>query len=101
MILVLKELSTNLIYVYNYFYSTYRNELFLSEDKTLIDEYCGSNFNQWLIVSQVTFTNESLKAYDVCEVSVSKCEGHVCPRCWNITASEAEDGLCKRCASVL
>ena len=37
MILVLKELSTNLIYVYNYFYSTYRNELFLSEDKTLID----------------------------------------------------------------
>ena len=72
-----------------------------SEDKTLIDEYCGSNFNQWLIVSQVTFTNESLKAYDVCEVSVSKCEGHVCPRCWNITASEAEDGLCKRCASVL
>ena len=37
MILVLKELSTNLIYIYNYFYSTYRNELFLSEDKTLID----------------------------------------------------------------
>lgn len=37
MVLVLKELSTNLIYVYNYFYSTYRNKLFLSEDKTLID----------------------------------------------------------------
>lgn len=37
MVLVLKELSTNLIYVYNYFYSTYRNKIFLSEDKTLID----------------------------------------------------------------
>lgn len=71
------------------------------EDKALIDEYCESKFNQWLIVSQVTFTNESLKAYDACEVSVSKCEGHVCPRCWNITSSDAEDGLCKRCASVL
>ena len=42
-----------------------------------------------------------LKQYEVCQVEVEKCEGKVCPRCWNITDSHAEDGLCERCAEVL
>ena len=71
------------------------------ELSTLINKYCGAHFNQWLIVSKAELCNEELKTYDVCQVSVEKCNGHVCPRCWNITDSTAEDGLCERCASVL
>lgn len=72
-----------------------------AEDRTLIEAYCPQSFHQWLIVSQVSFTDEQLKAYEVCQVHVLKCDGDVCPRCWNITNSNAEDGLCDRCASVL
>lgn len=71
------------------------------EDRALIKKYCGSNFHQWLIVSKVSFSIDELKAYDVCQAAVEKCEGVVCPRCWNITESHAEDGLCDRCAAVL
>ncbi|MGX8851346.1 isoleucine--tRNA ligase [Amedibacillus sp. YH-ame10] len=71
------------------------------EDRKLIDTYCGNNFHQWLIVSKVSFSVDELQAYEVCQASVEKCEGSVCPRCWNISDSHAEDGLCERCASVL
>ena len=71
------------------------------EDRALIEEYCGNKFNQWLIVSRVSFSVDELKAYEVCQIAVEKCEGKVCPRCWNITESNAEDGLCERCAAVL
>jgi len=71
------------------------------EDRALIEEYCGNKFNQWLIVSRVSFSVDELKAYEVCQIAVEKCEGKVCPRCWNITESNAEDGLCQRCAAVL
>lgn len=71
------------------------------EDQALIDAYCKDQFHQWLIVSKVSFTDEELPAYEVCQVSVAKCEGKVCPRCWNITDSTREDGLCDRCHDVL
>ena len=71
------------------------------EDRALIEKLCGNHFNQWLIVSKVSFSVDKLKQYEVCGVAIEKCEGKVCPRCWNITASHAEDGLCERCAEVL
>ena len=71
------------------------------EDRALIEKLCGNHFNQWLIVSKVSFSVDELKQYEVCQVEVEKCEGKVCPRCWNITDSHAEDGLCDRCAEVL
>ncbi|MEG2801502.1 MAG: isoleucine--tRNA ligase [Longicatena sp.] len=71
------------------------------DDRKLIETYCGTKFNQWLIVSKVSFSIDELTKYDTIEVSIEKCEGKVCPRCWNITDSSAEDGLCERCAAVL
>ena len=56
---------------------------------------------QWLIVSKVTFTQESLQAYPTCELAISKAEGQPCPRCWNVTDSTHEDHVCDRCVSVL
>lgn len=64
--------------------------------KSVID-----NLAQWLMVSRVEFTQDELKAYEACQVAVEKTVGHVCPRCWNYTESEHEDGLCDRCAAVL
>ena len=72
-----------------------------AEDHALIEEVFPDTFHQWLIVSKVSFTDAQLPAYEVCGVQVEKCEGTVCPRCWNITDSDAEDGLCARCAHVL
>ncbi len=68
------------------------------EDRALIESVCGDHFNQWLIVSKVSFSVDELKAYEVCQVEVEKCEGVVCPRCWNITDSHDEDGPRARCA---
>ncbi|MEG0423646.1 MAG: isoleucine--tRNA ligase [Erysipelotrichaceae bacterium] len=70
-------------------------------DKQLIDEILGDKFAQWLIVSRATLTNATLQSYEVCSVGVEKCEGVVCPRCWNISESTSEDGLCDRCHKVL
>lgn len=72
-----------------------------NEDRVLIDKVFSQSFAQWLIVSKVTFSEDVLKQYEACQVLVSKCEGVVCPRCWNVTLSKAEDGLCERCAKVL
>lgn len=70
-------------------------------DRALIEEVFPDHFHQWLIVSKVTLCEEELEAFDVCQVQVGPCEGTVCPRCWNITDSHAEDGLCDRCRAVL
>ena len=63
--------------------------------KALVDAYVP-NFAQWLIVSQV----KVLEA-DKTHVKVEVAEGITCPRCWNVTHSHAEDGLCERCAAVI
>ena len=54
------------------------------------------NFSQWLIVSQ-----SEIKVGSETKVSIEKADGKTCPRCWNVTHSHAEDGLCDRCAEVL
>lgn len=71
------------------------------QDDRLIDEILGEHFAQWLIVSHAVLTNVNLPQYEVCGVKVEKCDGVVCPRCWNITQSTREDGLCDRCHRVL
>ncbi len=56
---------------------------------------------QWLMVSSVNFTDESLKPYDSVEIELTHAKGHVCPRCWNYIEEENEDGLCDRCTAVM
>lgn len=70
------------------------------EDQKIFDELI-QNPAQWLIVSKVDFVKADLSAYENCQIEVKKAEGHVCPRCWNYTTSEHEDGLCDRCARIL
>ena len=77
--------------------------LYLNEQQRQdVSSYLGEErLAQWLIVSKVTLSDQPLKAYDVCGVEISVAQGEVCPRCWNVTLSSAEDHLCDRCASVL
>lgn len=75
--------------------------LFVSDEIRALFEEIVPNPAQWLIVSGVEFVEEPLTAFDVCGVEVEKAKGHVCPRCWNYTESEHEDGLCDRCAQIL
>ena len=56
---------------------------------------------QWLIVSQFMYSDEDLDAYEFCGVKIEHADGHACPRCWNFTTSENEDGLCDRCHHIL
>lgn len=72
-----------------------------AEDKAIVNRLLAQKFAQWLIVSKVEIVDEELPQFDVCGVQVQPCVGKVCPRCWNISDSHAEDGLCDRCASVL
>ena len=71
-----------------------------ADTKALLDSYI-ENPAQWLIVSHVYFTEEELQQFEVCQVCVENAKGHVCPRCWNYTESENEDGLCDRCVAAL
>jgi isoleucyl-tRNA synthetase len=54
------------------------------------------NLAQWLIVSEV-----DLKVADQTSIVVSPASGMSCPRCWNVTHDHAEDGLCRRCQTVV
>ena len=71
------------------------------EDKKLLDKNFKDKVNQWLIVSKVTYTDDTLTKYENCEVKVEKVDGVTCPRCWNITDSKDPEGLCDRCKKVL
>ncbi len=72
-----------------------------NDDRKLLEDTFKDKVNQWLIVSKVTFTNETLTKYEECEVKVEKVDGVVCPRCWNITESKDPECLCDRCKKVL
>ena len=77
-------------------------QLHLEEnDKALLLEAFGEKVDQWLKVSKVSYVEDALTKYNVCEVAIKKADGVVCPRCWNITASHREDCLCDRCVKVL
>ena len=71
-----------------------------ADTKALMDSYVEKPA-QWLIVSHVHFVDEELEQFEACQVKVENAKGHVCPRCWNFTESENEDGLCDRCVSAL
>ena len=75
--------------------------LHVSDAQKEIMDRVLSNAAQWFIVSKVTFTTDELEQFEVCQVQVEKAIGHVCPRCWNYTESDNEDGLCDRCNHVL
>ena len=71
------------------------------EDVKLIDELLGEKLAQWLIVSKAELTNTDCQRYEVCGIRVEKCDGVICPRCWNIHQGTHEEGLCDRCAQVI
>ncbi len=71
-----------------------------AEDKELLARITD-NIPQVFIVSQFEFTDETLTKYDNIEVKITKAEGLVCPRCWNITNSSHTEGLCKRCEGII
>ncbi len=72
-----------------------------ADDKAIIEEVLGTKLAQWLIVSQAILTDETYTQYENCEVKVEKCEGKVCPRCWNIHPATDEHECCDRCIEVL
>ena len=72
-----------------------------AEDQKLLEKHFKGYEKQWLITSEVSYSNSKQKAYETIEVGVQKGEGHVCPRCWNLTKSDHEDGLCDRCHNIL
>lgn len=72
-----------------------RVTLHVDEETEAVMRKVLDNAAQWFIVSQVVLTNEGD------EVVVSKAEGHVCPRCWNVTTADHEDELCDRCEEVM
>ncbi len=77
------------------------NIVLTEEQKSVVDKVVD-NFAQWLIVSTVEFSEVSdMLELEVSKVKITKAEGVVCPRCWNITVSTKEDGLCARCSEVL
>ncbi len=72
-----------------------RVTLHLDEETEQVMRKVLDNAAQWFIVSQVVVTNEGE------EVVISKAEGHVCPRCWNVTTASHDDELCDRCEEVM
>jgi len=64
----------------------------------LVEKYIGQGFAQWCIVSEAHLVPSQ---EEITEVKVHAAEGHVCPRCWNITQLPDDEGLCPRCHNVL
>ena len=71
------------------------------EDKKLLSDNFKDKIHQWLIVSRFSFSDGDFKSYDVSKVKIEKAQGTVCPRCWNISETTDEDGLCERCHHVI
>ena len=73
-----------------------------TQDQQLISELLDDNLTQFLIVSAAHLdTNTDYDKYEVSKVKISKAEGQVCPRCWNISDKSDEDGLCPRCHQII
>lgn len=72
----------------------------LSVDQTTYDalEYLDllNKLDKILIVSSVHITKA-----DQLDIKVSKADGHVCARCWNIVKEVNQNDVCVRCESVL
>jgi isoleucyl-tRNA synthetase len=70
--------------------------LHLNEDEIDLINRNVPKLHQWLIVSQCDVKSSAKR-----EILVEKALGSTCPRCWNVTASNYEDGLCERCHEVV
>lgn len=68
------------------------------EEETIktLEKFFDNSINQWLTVSTVTYDKDQAE-----RVVVSKADGEVCPRCWNVRVSSSEDHLCDRCEAIL
>ena len=64
--------------------------------QALFNEKLGNALSQWLIVSCT-----HVVVGDEVSCSVDKAQGTKCPRCWNFTDTNNQDGLCYRCDNVL
>lgn len=68
----------------------------------LLENYFGQNIKRWLIVSQVILAKiDNMDNYQSGEIKVVKADGVICPRCWNMSVSQHEEGLCSRCQKIL
>lgn len=70
-------------------------------DQELLETLLKDQLATWFTVSKVVFTDQELTKYDNSEVEIRKCAGVVCPRCWKVTQSTRDDGLCDHCHDVL
>ncbi len=71
----------------------------LNVEQNVIDtlvKFFNKDISQWLTVSTVTFDQNQTE-----KIVVTKADGEVCPRCWNVRVSSSEDHLCSRCQTVL
>ena len=69
-----------------------------NEDAALVEKYINTSLKQWLIVSDASVVADGEEV----SVDVTKCEGEVCARCWNVVPHvEAEHCTCDRCNEVL
>jgi isoleucyl-tRNA synthetase len=64
--------------------------------QALFNEELSDALSQWLIVSCT-----HVVVGDEVSCSVDKAQGTKCPRCWNFTDTNNQDGLCYRCDNVL
>jgi len=71
------------------------------EYKDVVEMFTEKELAQMFIVSTLDLCDEDLTTYEVSKVSVTKSEGHVCPRCWNMVDTLADSGLCDRCHEVM
>ena len=69
--------------------------------KQSLETLLGDHLAQWFIVSSVSFTNDTLPEVLGFEVDVTKQDGVVCQRCWNVVDHVNDHGVCARCNSVL
>ncbi len=71
------------------------------EDKALVDSYLGETAKQWFIVSEVSYTEDTLPEVMGFNVDAIPFTGETCPRCWNLVSHVHENSLCDRCNAVL
>ncbi|MDD3924780.1 MAG: isoleucine--tRNA ligase [Erysipelotrichaceae bacterium] len=71
-------------------------------DQELICKLLKNNLTQFLIVSSAHLeSNTDFQQFEVAKVNITKADGKVCPRCWNITKETDDNGLCLRCHDIM
>ncbi len=72
------------------------------EEKHLVKTLLDGKLEQFFIVSKAQIVeDDDLEAFEVAKIRISKAEGVVCPRCWNISDEADENMLCPRCHDIV